>query len=627
MRPGPAPEGSLPIKRWRAAIVAGLVLYLGAAALASANPGPRLWGIHCIGFLPPAIAAAVWALLATGLALVVAGSRAGGEAPGKGRRPEAKQRQPGRRHFVWFLILSAILFWTLRARTHFLGDGTLWLARMESGSELQTGEPLAQALWQAVEHALRFVHLGVTPATIAPFSMACGIVAGALAWGIAREMSDALAFPYVLALIATIGSWQLFFGYIESYPLVAVAILWFLFAGIRRLRGSAGIASPALALSFSITGHIACAFLIPGYGFIVARTVRGWTRRLIAMAAPLALSVLLLAALGFGPARWGEAARVASLALRHGGAPQTPRDARPYAVPSLDHAVDFGNELLLVIPVALIVLAGRLVAGRHATSATRDPVVAFLGVTAASGLAAGASLVLPVAPAQDWDLFSLFLIPAGVLGALVAGYLGEGRGRTLTLRGLSVISGTLLASFVLVNAIPASGTRRYTTLLGSGAKITRYARAYGHEILAYYDRRRGDARAALGHAEAFRQDEPTNPRAWAMVGAERMALHDYKGAIGSLEESVRRGRNAGGTWTNLGICYTYEGNADAALASFQRAASVEPNRPEYKLNLALGLLKAGRPDSARAVLISAVRRWPRYRPALEALRQHFPAPR
>ena len=110
-----------------------------------------------------------------------------------------------------------------------------------------------------------------------------------------------------------------------------------------------------------------------------------------------------------------------------------------------------------------------------------------------------------------------------------------------------------------------------------------------------------------------------------MVGAIHYSRGDYPAAIPYLEESVRRGSKSAGTWTNLGICYAQTGRAVDALAQLHIAAAMEPESPQNQLNLALSLLNAQRADSSRIVLQEAIRRWPQFAPAQNAMTRHFGA--
>jgi len=278
--------------------------------------------------------------------------------------------------------------------------------------------------------------------------------------------------------------------------------------------------------------------------------------------------------------------------------------------------------VLLVIPVPLLLLCGSLATRFSSVRVTPDPRRMFLGVSAASGLAIASLLILPVAPAQDWDLFSLFLIPTGILGIYLGLPLLCGHGGRLVGVGTMILSLSTLASFVLVNADRNAGVDRFETLVGPDAKITPFARTYAYEILVYYHRHQGNPESARRYAEALLLGEPTNPRIWAMVGTIHYSQGDFKGAIPYLEQALARGRDATGTLTNLAICYAHESRGQEALSLFKLAAAKEPDRPDYQVNLALGLFSVGHSDSARDLLARTIQRWPRYEPALRALRRH-----
>lgn len=611
--------------RVRLALGLGFFLYSVGAAIASHSAGPRPWGVHLLGFLPPAAATLVWTGLLLGTVFVFA-SGSNREIPGNAK-PTGFRRildPDSKWHLVSFLAVWGLALWVLRVRTNFLGDGVVWLSGLEAGEQIESHEPLAEAIWLAAAGVLRLFQAGMTASTVAPVSIACGVLAGGLCWLIAKEITrGGGSFSLALVLLLGIGTSQLFFGYIESYPPVAVAILWFLLAGIGGARTRSSIVRVAAILSIAIASHLACIFLIPGYVYLALRSARTMAERAAHLALPLVFSLSLLLLLGFGPQRWAETVRVASIGVQ--AHPSTSaRDARPYPLLSLNHAIDLGNEILLVIPTHLLLICIGLASG-YGKAMRTDPRFSFLTITGASGVVVASLLVLPVAPAQDWDLFALFLIPAGVLGAYLAVPLERGAVGHSLRRGVTLFALSTLGAFVLVNANTPSGVRRYETLVGPGAQITSFARTYGYEILAYFHRHNGDTGEALRYADALVQREPTNHRFWAMAGAIRMSRGDYTGAVANLEEAVRRGRNAGGTWTNLGICYTFQRRYGEALDSFSRAVAAEPDRPDRRLSLALSLLNSGRPDSARAVLSAIIRRWPTYTPARQALQRYFDA--
>jgi len=547
--------------------------------------------------------------------------------PAAGPRPHAAIRTI--LALLAFVVASGILFSVFRARTQFLGDGVVWLAGMKRGDMLEGSEPLAEALLMAVARYLRSAGHAITASAVAPFSVACGVVGALAIWGIAREISsDSRRFLSTLLLLATLGSAALFFGYVESYPPVAVAVLAFVFVGLRACRTGSAPWLPGVVLAVGLASHLAFAYLVPAYLYLVFRNVQGPGRRTAYLLAPGVVAMGLVLALGFGPDRWQHTLRIATEAFHPASLAQTqlhPHDARPYPILSLAHGIDLGNLLLLVLPAPLLLLVSRAIAVRGLTRPGLEPGDSFLAWCAIPGFIVACGLVLPVAAAQDWDLFALLLIPLGIYAIRVGLSNLTGPGGTLVAAAAVIVGTVGLGSFVLVNADPAAGLARYSVLTGPGARITPYARAYGHELLAQYYRSLGDSRAALDHASALLEIEPTNPRYWAMVGAIHYSRGDYPAAIPYLEESVRRGSKSAGTWTNLGICYAQTGRAVDALAQLHIAAAMEPESPQNQLNLALSLLNAQRADSSRIVLQEAIRRWPHFAPAQNAMTRHFGA--
>lgn len=535
-----------------------------------------------------------------------------------------------------YLVVCGIAFWVLRARTQFLGDGTVWLSWLQTGDKPATHEPLAQALWLGYAALLRAIGLQVTAGTVAPVSILSGLISAYLVWHLAEALGGpSRKFSLAVLLLITLGSSQLFFGYIESYPPVIPAILWFLLASIRSLRGESSPVWAGVALSAAVAAHLACLFLVPAYLYVVLHRPAPARRKILLVLIPLALTLTITISLGFGPDRWIRTARVAAVGItgqpERGSAPQKTftqgGDERPYAAFSGAHWIDLANEALLILPIPILIALGRVTAGRTlAASGTVRATNSFLATAAIAGLATGTALVLPVAAAQDWDLFAMFFVPAGVWGIAAGLPLARGKGGGLVAAGIAAASVATISLFVFVNASARAGTARFETLIEPGARITTFARAYGNEILTHYYRRVGDPADAFRHAKALLVEEPTNPRYWAMNGTLYYQQGSYANAIPYFEQAERRGRQEATTWTNYAICLSQVGRHAEALERFRKAVDVEPDRPDFELNLALGLLAAGEADSARAVLDRTIARWPAYKPAIDARARHFRGP-
>jgi tetratricopeptide (TPR) repeat protein len=329
---------------------------------------------------------------------------------------------------------------------------------------------------------------------------------------------------------------------------------------------------------------------------------------------PIAVTAAILILLQYPFEKLVLALRIATHAVEPGHAATA--YTKPYSIFSLDHARDIANGILLAMPVpAMLLLASAAAWMTHrkaAATSSADPGAVFLALAAALGLLVALMLVLPVVPAQDWDLTSILLLPLAVFGVKAACSIPGSPLRGASGAGLVLIGAGALFSFVLVNASVESGLSRFETLVGPGARASAYGRAYGNELLSTFDSQRGDTRRMLVHAGRALDAEPTNPRYWVGNGAALYNLGRYAEAIPVLEEGIRRGPARDDAYYNLGNCLVHEKQYDEAVQTFREAVRRSEPRPDYLNNLGVALYHAGKTDSARTVLNDVARRWPDY---------------
>src|SRR5262245_18916720 len=239
-----------PLRASSLLLALGAAAYLGGVLAFSLHPGPRAWGLHSLGFLPSVPKAAILILGGAGVVLLlldamsrgkIGTSQPSGVPPFAGTAAgEGKPRpRPGRSNVILPGILIALpaIFWFLRARTQFLGDGTVWLSGLQTGAITAKNEPLSAALWLGFAGLLRANHHPVSADTVSIMSILCGVVACATAWALSRELVPGAGGRGVaLVLILTLGVTQLYFGYIESYAPTAMFVLIYLWLGLRRMR-------------------------------------------------------------------------------------------------------------------------------------------------------------------------------------------------------------------------------------------------------------------------------------------------------------------------------------------------------------------------------------------------------
>jgi hypothetical protein len=624
-------DGGAPIDRIRASTQgpALYVLALGATSCAvavlasSIHPGPRAWGLHLPGFLPPtARHTLIVALFGAAATLWLAAHRAGRAAPDAREAPRRRRKEGTARSLAWLAALLAYgaILYALRIRTHFLGDGIVWLNELIGGVAKPFGEPLATAAWMGFAGLLRALGQPVGETSLALLPVACGVAAAVIAWGIVREtVSKPADRRLALALCVTLGVSQLYFGYIESYPVVCVSILLFLWLAVRRVRGADPGWLAAAALGIAVATHLATMYLVPSYIVAVLHAERSWPRRLAYVAIPAGLAAAFLLAAGSTPADWLLPFRTAAhgLVAARAGTPL----AHAYSWTSLTHAADVLNAILLAIPAPAILTTAWVVARKGRVWPRSGP-HQVLAAAAAAGLLAAGTLSLPVAPAQDWDLTAVLLLPAGIAGIIAARSLTR---TPLVGPALIVFSAASLVAFAGVNADEAAGVARYTTLIGPGSRVTPYGRGYGSSTLSEYFEDRANLTEALRFADLAIDAEPTNPRYWMRAGTILYNQGRYPEACAKLEEALRRGATRSGAQHNLGLCYFKLGRYEEAVSQLRSAVAIEGDRPDYRQSLGVAVFAAGYPDSARQVWAEILTRWPGYPPTARSMERHFAA--
>jgi hypothetical protein len=526
-------------------------------------------------------------------------------------------------HIVGILIFGLMLY-ALRVRTHFLGDGMVWLTILETGQHQAYSEPLAAALWTGVGILIRWMDVTPEAKTFGLLSVLCGLLVYGIMGGIARQLlPEGRARLLAFTLLLSLGTTQLYCGYLESYPPATVFILAFLWLGLRHVQGRGGILPASLALSLATSANFLSLSLWPSYFVLALGRQRGVGRRIASCLLPGLMTGAILAMLGSRPGHWWESLRIASGAVWDVGA--APHLVKPYSALSTGHALDLGNEVLLVLPIPLLLAIAVFASGTY-RPAIGSPRFHFLAAASFCGMAAASLIVLPAPAAQDWDLISMLLLPAAVGCAVLGGRLVDDVGSVTLPIGIgSLALGTLL-SFLLVNASERAGIERFKTLLAPTGRTTAFGRAYPNSLLAeFYEDRRHYA-AALAYARRALEGEPTNPRYWIKAGTDHFRLGRFAEAAGNYEEAIRRGADNAGTRHDLGLTYAMMGRSLDAIRELRLAVGMpKGDHPDYVHDLGVAYAKAGFPDSARAVWTGLLKRWPAYAPARRALERHFGA--
>src|SRR5882672_3121286 len=599
------------------ALAVAAFAYLALVFLTARRPGPHTWGIDTLGYFHGPVRIVLAAILVVAAVLILLATRAGATSGSRSFRVPAAI-------VVLGSAAATIALWSFRVRSLFLGDQMVWIQNLASGQFPLYAEPLAAVLWRGYVVLLHAFRVPVTGTSLAILPLACGLAAALLSWKISGLITvERRARVLAFVLVLTLGTAQLYAGYVESYPIFGVAVLSYVLAALRFTRRQGSATWVGVALALTIATHLAGLFLLPSYFVLIYRSPQRLGSRIALILVPIATAVGVGWLIGVDPADLLHPFQTLRTALRSPAAPGTTAGSsllRPLG--------EFGNLIFLVMPVPALLLLARLLPRKaQSKPAPSDPsqrlVREFLAWATVGGTAAAALLSIPGSPAQDWDLLSILILPA----ALLAIHLGIGSEGTAPSRRLALGLGSLatasLLTFLLVNASEKAGTSRFKTLVSPGSVMSAHERAYANEKLVKYYTARKEFDSVYVYAQRAQAAEPGNTRYWDNIGTALYNLHRYEQAAGYFEEAIRRGSDRPEVYYNLGLCYTRMGRFEEAVKNIETAIRVGTEDPKYLNSLGLAMLGAGDSAGAYRVWSYVLKQWPGFEPTQRAFQHYF----
>ena len=549
---------------------------------------PRtLWGTTTLAFAPRPLWVLPWLVpLAPLLARFL-------PAPGAGPRWRAL--------LPWAAgAMATAIFWLARERHLFWGDANALAVMLPRGQAFHPDEPLT--LW--LHHALATLTAGAlspTQAVALGSALSGGVfVAIAVASFARRFSSDATLGLLAAATLATQGFTALFYGHVENYAYVCVAMLATLLLAADFLDGRRGPLPAVLAALLAFALHVLGGMLLlPIAGMLAIGLSRPGKRR----AAVVATGVLLAAAV------------LGSLAVRglyvNGGpfvqllsAPvrvlTNPRDAHAAVWLSSRQVANVWSHLQLMGPLGLVALAVSvpLLARRRG-----PPSHAFL---AWSALLLYGPIVLVgegnLGAARNWDLFAAPAV-APALAAIV--WMGERLSPAAARRVLLAFLAASLAHllpWLAVNTRPARIEARIAALPLPGGRAPM--------MLGTDHLNRGELPEAEG---AFREAlalEPTNPNAQSGLGLALARQGRFAEAEAPLLAAVQLKPEVPQLRYDLIALYVQLARWHDAERQLADAIALAPAEPRNWQTLAECQFQMGHPDTAAYVLENATSRLP-----------------
>ena len=524
-------------------------------------------------------------------------------------------------------LLSLIVFWILRAKTPLLGDGYLRAGEIKLGRLFSITEPLDFYLHLLVSRLFGldgYATYGV---------LSC--IAGALyiflillfcdLWG--KHGREKL---FIFSILATMGANQLFFGYIESYSFMYVAMTAYIFFSMRYLKQKSGLLWPCIFLLLAASFHLSALFVLPSLFYLAFAALPQPTRQKVRRSvdsneihrtgrvkfANMVSLVCVISLFGVGlyllKTYSPEEPPGSFLIYPFGGGESF------YSFFSFTHLLDFLNHQLLISPVSVVLCMVPLIFWRLINF--KESAVKFL-ICVIVCLFGFASLIDPkLGYARDWDLFAFSGLGVTFLGLhLVLEIFRKEKMMELSRVTLILVVVSLVSTlpWILLNASQEKAVARVEHLLKTDEKRA----AYGYETLACYFRDRGEHEKTVKLWEKAIAINP-NPRYFAALGNTYLWLKRYDQAMEALGQSIQMAPDSPGIHVahrDLGNTLAAMERYDEAVSQLKKAISLKPRRSEYYYTLGKILGRAGRYEEALPYFEMALRSDPGDTDALKML--------
>ncbi len=368
-------------------------------------PESRTWGINHLIFFPYGYTVGFFALgfLALAISFTKSAEIWGSKLCGW----FSKTFYESRLHVLFraiFIAISAILFIVFAAPTHFLGDGYSLLSNIasETGTFIKWSEQGITWILLATQSLIGPKNIGNALKAFQIISVLSGIITLWMFFKIAAVASDT---PFkrflIFAALTSSPIVLMFFGYVESYPILWVGFSAFLYFSLKYIKTGTGLPGALLFLLFGIFIHLQMFVLIPAFIYLLFCRGKGYEFYLrhrawfIGSVVIMSTGGLLLFAYKYSTDLYFENMFLPPFV----GKPIYPI----YALISWPHLLDVVNQLLLLSPLLPMLL---ILSVKYLPRVVRSKETTFLLLSAIGTLAFLLVIDPTLTMARDWDLFS-----------------------------------------------------------------------------------------------------------------------------------------------------------------------------------------------------------------------------
>ena len=550
------------------------------------------WGVHQLGFLPVPLAVVILAAMTALLVPAIQEHCAAATVKNIAER-QVDSAVRIRRWSIFTLATIAIEIGG-REKTFFLGDGYLVTRDLETITHLTAipavfySSPLAAWIawrlrelweWWGVNDAARIAWRSL--------SILSGPAFAFVAWRLSLLCSANRVKRFLFFLTVLLGGWaQLFFGYVETYPPLAVALLSYIWLSLRFIKEEKGLVWPTVVFAVMIVTHVSSLLLGPSLVILFLHALRrGKTREafLSAVCGGVAL-VCLLFLCGTTPAGLWDILMMGRGSLL----PVIPADNYfvPFGLFSGWHLLNLVNAVLLLFPlfpvIALFVITDFFGRGARVGPV---PLFAIIFAVCAGGWCILFNFVLGMS--RDWDVVAPFFMGITVLVLYAWYHAAPESVQTWRLMIITLgLTGLHTAGWIAVNAGTESSLRRAETLPDE-RQWARWSLAYTYEDLGSFFRKSGDFAKAEQYTRAMTRNDSTNGRRWSALGYLLEMEGKTDEAIDAYRTAIRHGAVDKASFHSLAVALYRRSRADEAIEVYRERLLIDPKDTIAALNMGL----------------------------------------
>ncbi|MGB7061607.1 MAG: tetratricopeptide repeat protein [Candidatus Zixiibacteriota bacterium] len=548
-----------------AATICGVILL--AHLLTSFFPHHRVWGINHLAYFPLPIK-----IVLTVLSLSVFVPRVNRGMRMMARKPLASlyERISGNKLYVWyagFSLLAVGLFWVLRSRTYFWGDGLGLVSALNKGGVIRAWSEFLEVTLHINTHKfLNLLFSADAQLTYQLLSVAAGgIFVFFVFWFSEYLGKDLFEKVFVFSILLTMGSVQLYFGSAEHYSFAYLSVFAYLVLSLKWIEEGGSLFLVLLPFVIAVAFHFASFYLLPSLAYLLLLKKRSRVNRKVIWGLELALLLAGILFLFHVFESKPGLIRIFVLPVEH-------RFAPGYTSFSWAHLLDLLNQHLLLSPVGLaLVLAVLATVGRK--SYFKNPAVRFLLLVTGFQLFFHFVIDPALAAPRDWDLFSTLSLGYTILALLLFLKLNRGLAAFKYVATIMVaVSFFSTLPWVALNVSEGKSIQRFRDVMDLDPKRSRS----GHFFLARYLTEKGMIQEAEKENQKQREIYPE---------------------VVLLEE---------------GIEYYNRGRLADALRAFQKAIQQDPLFPDVHFFLARTYYRQGVLDLAEQEYQETIRLKPEY---------------